>query len=370
MPRLPSRVVPSRARPPSTGRPLVATGDERLLDDLLRLAAAAGVSVDVAPDAAAARAAWAGAPLIVLGQDVVTALARRRPPRRACVVLVGLDLDSARVWQDAVDVGAEQVVFLPDAEPWLVDRLADAADGDGREAAVVGVVGGRGGAGATTLSVALALAGSRRGARTLLIDADPLGGGIDLALGGESADGARWPDLAASRGRVSGAALREVLPAVDELTVLSWDRGDLLTVPPEAMATVLAAARRSHDLVVVDLPRRVDPAVEEVLSRVSTVLVVVPAEVRATVAAARVVAAVGLVAGDVRVVVRGPAPSRLGARDVVQSLGLPLAGEVDAEPGLAEALERGEAPGRSGTGPLATFAGRFVEGLLDRGVAA
>ena len=36
---------------------------------------------------------------------------------------------------------------------------------------------------------------------------------------------------------------------------------------PEAMESVLAAARRSSDLVVVDLPRRTDPASEVALHR-------------------------------------------------------------------------------------------------------
>ena len=41
-------------------------------------------------------------------------------------------------------------------------------------------------------------------------------------------------------------------------------------------------------------------------------------------------------------------------------LGLPLAGQIRAEPGLAAALERGDPPGRRTRGPLATFCAGFL----------
>lgn len=359
-----------RPAPVPPGRPLLVTADELLLDDLLRLSAAAGVGCEVAHDATSARAAWIAAPLVIAGADLLDDLVRAAPSRRPGVVLVGLDLDDAGIWERAVSIGAETVVFLPDAEPWLVDRLADAAEATGPDAVVVGVVGGRGGAGASVLATALSLAGARRGLRTMLVDADPLGGGIDLVLGSEDTRGLRWPELVGSRGRVNGTALQEALPRVEDLVVLSWDRGDVLSIPAEAMRAVLAASRRSCDLVVVDLPRRVDAAAEEVLAACRTTLLVVPAEVRATASAARVATLVSLHTADLRVVVRGPAPSGLGADVVAEALGLPLAGDVRAEPGLSEMLERGQPPTRGGRGPLAAFCSTFLATLLPTQEAA
>lgn len=356
-------------------RPLIVTSDPVLLDDLLRLSAAAGVECEVAADLASARRGWARAPLVVIGDDDARSSggAGRQAledgaglGRRPGVVLVGRDLDDAGVWRRAVVLGAEQVVFLPDAEGWLVDRFADTAEGIS-SAVTVCVVGGRGGAGASTLSAALAVTGMRQGSRVLLVDGDPLGGGLDLVLGGEDAVGLRWPELAAARGRVNGSALREALPRVDELTVLSWDRGDQLHIPRSAMCSVLDAAGRDSDLVVVDLPRRLDEAAEEALTRSAVALLVVPAEVRATAAAARVAGAVASYAADLRVVVRGPAPSGLGAEVVAGSLALPLAGWLRPEPGLAAALERGEPPARRGKGPLADFCAAFLADLDQRG---
>lgn len=354
-------------------RALVITEDEALLDDLLRLGAAARIEIDVAAHPDAARGQWRSAPVVIVGADVAATCARAGLARRDQVVLVGRDLDDAGVWRSAVDLGADRVVFLPDAEAWLVDLLAASGEGAGRGGLVVGVVGGRGGAGATTLAAALARTGLRLGRATMLVDADPYGGGIDLVLGAEEARGPRWPELAGSRGRVSGQALTEALPRVDELTVLSWDRGEALTIPSTAMTALLSAGARASDLVVVDLPRTPDEAVGAALAAARITLLVVPAEVRAAASAARVAAGVSPLCPDLRVVVRGPAPGGLSPATVAGSLGLPLAGSLRAEPGLAVALERGQAPARRGRGPLADFCAGFLAEVLPgdrRGPAA
>ena len=344
-------------------RPLLVTSDEGLLDELLRLCAAAGAEARVAHDVTSARLAWSTPPLVVVGSDLVAAVTRARLPRRPGVVLVGLDLDDAGIWDRAVEIGAESVVFLPDAQAWLVDRLGETADDGDGAGLTVAVIGGRGGAGATTMAACLALTGVATDLRCLLVDADPLGGGIDMAVGGEDSTGLRWPDLTTAGGRVSGAALREALPRVHGLSVLSSGRGDALTIPAQAMGSVLAAAARMSDLVVIDLPRYLDAAAEQALGAASVTLVVVPAEVRAVAAASRVAVGVGLAARDVRVVVRGPAPAGLTGPQVADALALPLAGWLPAEPGLGVALESGEPPGRSRNSPLAAFCRELLADL-------
>lgn len=216
------------------------------------------------------------------------------------------------------------------------------------------------GAGASTLSAALSLTAVGLGWAALLVDADPLGEGIDLVLGGEAAAGLRWPDLVATRGRLSPPALHDALPRVDGLPVLSWDRGGDLALPAEALGAVLDAGVRGSRLTVVDLPRHPGDATLAALARSDVVLLVVRAEVRAAAAAARVALAVAPHTRDLRVVVRGPAPSGLPADAVAGSLGLPLAGRLRAEPGLSAALERGEPPARRRRGPLADFCRRFL----------
>ncbi|MFD7323639.1 septum site-determining protein Ssd [Streptomyces sp. NPDC059875] len=345
--------------------PLIVTEDLALLDDLLRLCAAAGAEPEVHHTVPEHRASWADAPLVLVGDDA--AVRCRGAARRQGVILVGRggeDGEDPEVWRRAVEIGADCVLRLPDAESWLVDRIADAAEGAGKQALTVGVIGGRGGAGASTLACALALAGARTGRRTLLVDGDPLGGGLDVLLGGERAEGRRWPDFAASKGRVAGGALEESLPSVRGLRVLSWDRGDSVLVPPDAMRSVLAAARRRGGIVVVDLPRRIDAAVTEALAQLDLGLLVVPGELRAIAAAHRVASLVSMVVPDLRVVVRGPYAPGLDEQWVADALRLPLAGELPHDHGLTAALDSGAPPGGEVHGPLGRFCAEFWQRAL------
>ncbi|WBQ04915.1 septum site-determining protein Ssd [Kribbella sp. CA-293567] len=354
---------------------LLATADELLLDDLLRLAAAAEVTPRVERDLLGLRRNWQTATLVVVGQDLAEPLARSQPVRRSGVLVatrafggrgrvVAADPEAgeAAAYRHALAIGAEGVFGLPADESVLGDKLADALDGGVRTAVTLAFVGGCGGAGATTLAAAVAVTAGRYGLRSMLIDGDPLGGGIELVLGSEACEGSRWPALLNAAGRVSAGALRAALPLVDGLAVLSWDRSDVAALPPEAMRSVLGAAQRSSDLVVVDLPRRSDPAAEEAFVRATSTLVVVPRDVRSCAAAARLVAPLREVAHDLRVVAREPGLNGLSALDVADHLSLPLAAKLGFERDLPSLLDEGRfdprprsALGRAATDILELF---------------
>jgi secretion/DNA translocation related CpaE-like protein len=220
------------------------------------------------------------------------------------------------------------------------------------------------------LAAGLAVTAARQGLRPLLVDADPLGGGLDLVVGHEGSAGLRWPDLAGTAGRVNPPALFDALPRVGQLWLLSWDRGDVLNVPPDAVDAAIDAGRRGSDLVVIDLPRRPDEAALHALQAADAVYMVVPAEVRACAAAARVLTMVRQHTADLRCVVRGPAPAGLRSRDLAAALGLPLAGVLRPDPGLAAALDRGEAPAGNGRGHLAELCRRLLSDLAPAAEAA
>ncbi|MEE1738049.1 CpaE-like family protein [Streptomyces sp. BE147] len=336
------------------------TEDVELLDDLLRLCAAAGAEPEVHHGPPERRGGWEQAPMVLVGDDAAARC--RGAARRRGVLLVGRDQDDPDVWRKAVEIGAEYVLRLPDSENWLVDQIANASEGVGRPALTVGVIGGRGGSGASTLACSLAVTAARSGRRTMLIDGDPLGGGIDVLLGGERAEGMRWPDFVHSKGRLGGGALEDSLPALHGLRVLSWGRDDEVVIPAQAMQAVLAAARRLGGAVVVDLPRRVDGGVAEALAQLDLGLLVVPGELRAVAAAKRVAAMAGMVLDDIRVVARGPYAAGLDGQWVAQALGLPLVGELPLESGLLAAQDGGVPPGGGARGPLA----RFCEAFWDR----
>ncbi|MEU8707223.1 septum site-determining protein Ssd [Streptomyces sp. NPDC048565] len=340
--------------------PLILTEDPDLLDDLLRLCAAAGAVPEVRHGPPRERGAWERAPMILVGDDAARGC--RGVPRRTGVMLVGRiqgDPDDPGVWRRAVEIGADHVLRLPDSEAWLVDQIANAVEGVGRSALTVGVMGGRGGSGASTLACALAVTAARSGRRTMLVDGDPLGGGIDVVLGGEQSEGLRWPDFARSKGRLGGGALEGALPALHGLRVLSWDRDDQVIVPSQAMRSVLAAARRVGGVVVVDLPRWFDASVTEALAQLDIGLLVVPGELRAVAAAQRVSAAARVVLEDLRVIARGPYTAGLDEHWVAQALGLPLVGDLPTEAGLSSAQDGGVPPGGNPRGALARFCAAF-----------
>jgi secretion/DNA translocation related CpaE-like protein len=344
-----------------TRLPLVVTADADLLDDILRLAAAGGSEVEVAPDPTGARPRFATAPLVVIGLDQLEPCLRARLPRTTPLIVAGRAPLPDNTWALAERLGPVHVVALPEAEAWLVERFTQRSD-QGTRGRVLAVIGGRGGAGASILAGGLAMTASRSGHRTLLVDADPLGGGLDLLFGWENVEGVRWAALADAEGRVDPPALLEALPHRGDLVLLSFDREQLRAVPSEAMAATIDAGRRGRDVVVADLPRHLDDAAALALQAADRTVLIVPAELRATAAAVRVARAVRMHCDDIALVVRGPAPGKL--RQVAQALGLPLAGSLRPDAGMCQALERGEPPAADGKGPLAELCRDLVTELV------
>jgi secretion/DNA translocation related CpaE-like protein len=328
-----------------TDRPLAVLNDGPLFDKAVELAAVAGCELDRASDIIAARRRWGEAPLILLDEPAVQACLAARLPRRTGVLVLCTADPPPDLWRQALDAGAETVISLPTGESWLLSAFSDATD---RPAAVAGrvaaVLGGRGGAGASVLATAVALTALRQGGGALLVDGDPLGGGLDLILGAEVEAGLRWPDLKIQSGRVPASALRSALPGRSRgdarLAVVSCAR-EGPGPQPDAMAAVIDAGRRAGDTVVCDLPRHTSDAADAALARSDLAVLVVPAEVRACAAARRVADAVRERGVRLRTLVRGPAPGGLRADDVAQAIGVPLLTAMRPEPGLSGALERG-----------------------------
>jgi secretion/DNA translocation related CpaE-like protein len=352
------------AVPEDRGRPLLITGDGPLIDRVTGLIAATGVDPETHSDPGHARGRWLAAPVVLVGADVAAAIAELELPRRPGVVVIGApgqpstDPAHPTVWRFGLRIGAEAVAVLPDDERWLADRVADAVDGEHADAPLLAVIGGRGGAGASTLATAIAVSAARREVPTTLVDADPVGGGLDLLAGVEDCEGLRWSDLTATRGRMSGAALRRALPGTEMLRIVSWDRMAGVEIPSAAARTVIAAARRGSDLVVVDLPRRADQIGTEIMAAATLALLVVPAELRAV--AARIACAAMALNGNVQLVVRTPAPGGLAAADIGQVLGLPLAGVLGHDPTALRDAETGMAPACRGRGPIADLASALL----------
>ncbi len=343
---------------PASPPVLLVTRDELLLDDLLRLAAAAGTTLDVAHDSTSALRGWASASVVLLGADQADALAAHRPARRDGVHVVGHGPVGDGLFRSALAAGAADVVELPACDAWLVELLTDAADGGTRRARTLGVVAGSGGAGATTFACALALTAAAAGP-AVLVDLDPLGPGVDrvvgLDAGHDLSDGVRWDRLVGSHGRLGSRSLREALPDKDGLAVVTWPAGPAVALDAASVREVLSAAQRGHDLVVVDLPRWVDDLAAEVVSRCDRVLVVTEPTVAGVASAGRVAARLRPLNQDVGLVVRG-AGTAVPAGHVADILDLPLLAEVPTQRRLAEHLDLGLGPVHGHRSPLARAA--------------
>lgn len=328
---------------------LVVTRDETLLEDLLRLAAAAGSRLEVARETTSALRGWSTAGLVLLGADLLAALAEQHPPRRDQVHVLTRTPPDPGVFQAALAAGALDVVELPAADRWLVELLTDAGDSRGATVGVggrtVGVLGGCGGVGASTFAAALACVGAAGGS-SALVDLDPLGAGLDRLVGLDEVAGVRWDALVASRGRLGSRSLRTALPGRDGLRVLTWDLAAPVHLETAAVREVLSAAQRGHDLVVLDLPRGLDEVSAEAATRCDVLVLVVEPTLAGVAATGKVLGELRPLTGRVVAVVCSgrPGGGGLPAEQVTAALGLPLVAEAPHQRRLDEQVGLGLGP--------------------------
>jgi secretion/DNA translocation related CpaE-like protein len=302
---------------------------------------------------------WTSASAIVVDADGARRCVDLGLPRRGRVLVIGRDQPGVADWQLAISLGAQHVLSLPADEAQLVAELSDAAEAVEQDSrgAVLAVVGGCGGAGATVFATALAHASPH----ALLVDVDPWSGGIDLTLGSERDPGLRWPDLVLGGGRIGYPALRDALPSRHGIAVLSAGRmgGE---VDAGALGAVIDGGCRGGATIICDLPRRATPAVGVALDAADLVVLLTPADVRSCAAAAAAAGWLAETNPNVGLVVRGPAPGGLRAADVARLTGLPLLTAMRPQPGLAAELEHdGLRPRRRS--PLMSGARRVLEVL-------
>lgn len=316
---------------------LTVIGDVELSGSVARVIAAVGARA--VGGTTLSRRTWLSAAAVILDEQGAMQCVNSGVPRRDGVLLVAAAEPTPGEWGAAVDVGAEHVCTLPGQEADVVAHLAEAVDSGsatGRSGRLVAVVGARGGAGASVLAGALAdCAGD-----ALLIDVDPCGGGIDLLLGGEAIPGLRWPDLQVHTGRLGWPALRDGLPQRRRVSILSGTRS-FHEVDPGALAVVLDAGRRGGVTVICDLPRQLGPAPVQALQCADLVVVVGSCDVRGVAAAAALVPVLATVNPNIGLVVRGPSPGGLRAREVAAATAAPLLAAMRPEPHLARQLEQG-----------------------------
>lgn len=343
---------------------LAVLTDPNLRDELDRVAAAVGVRVVHAGSSPIGRKTWSAAAAVVLDEAAAARCADL--PRRTHVSVLSTAEPASSTWAAAVAVGAQDVLTVPEREHELIRALAEAAESvrdDRSRGGIVAVIGGCGGAGASLFAAALA----RVAPEALLVDLDPWSGGADLLLGAEATPGVRWPDLALQGGRLNWTAVRDALPRLDGISVLSGTRHsyELEAGPVQA---VVDAGSRGGVSVVCDLARRLTDAVHAALDAADLVVVVSPCDVRACAATAALTPVLAATNPNLGLVARGPSPGGLRAAELADITALPLLASMRAEPQLAEQLEHGGL--RLGRRSALAGAARRVLAMLPRAGSA
>lgn len=204
---------------------------------------------------------------------------------------------------------------------------------------VVGVVGARGGVGASTFAAALAVSAVHGGLSTVVVDGRHEGAGIDVLLGIEDEPGLRWADLQDARGEVDPRRLLGLLPRWSGAWVLSADRGRVLPRPEEVEHDVFRALGSVADLLVLDLPAS---RLAEHAQSCDAVVVVARCDTLSVAGTQSVAAALeGVPLG---LVCRGAGAGRLLPHEVADASGTELWGEIVTDPGLRAAVEAGAGP--------------------------
>jgi hypothetical protein len=228
------------------------------------------------------------------------------------------------------------------------------------------VLGAVGGAGASTLSLALAAAGGG-----WLLDLDPVRSCTEAATGTEHVEGARWPDLRELTGRLPRGLLAERLPVADGVPLLGWsaldDAGPGRGPAPGAVESVVAAGRAEAPVVVLDLPAAGAATAGPLWRLLDAAVLVVPDEVPAAVTGRRLVGALRAVVGTLHVVVRERRSGGPGVRAVAEVLGVPSATRWRAHPGLGRAADDGDQVATVRRGPTAAVARELLAALGVRG---
>lgn len=310
---------------------IVVTADHRLIHLSQASAAVSGATISVVSQIEDLRSRWRTASAILIGSDLIEKVVSWSLPKRGGIFLIGESHSYEVLCRWSVPLGAS-VIHLPDGAKWL-SRVIGGYAKDVRSAKVVAVRSGAGGVGASTLTMGLALAAIRASRSVALVDADPLGGGLDLLLGAENTPGWRWDKLRSAVGQI--ADITPMLPKAEGITVVSMERGTPTPVPDAALESVVDCLARSHDLVVID-PGRVTRGFPMVQRNV-----IISSQAVRSLAATRDLLGSMNLPQSALVIRKG---GSVGANDAAQALEIPIIAVIPHLPELARLADRGVAP--------------------------
>jgi Mrp family chromosome partitioning ATPase len=205
----------------------------------------------------------------------------------------------------------------------------------------VAVFGGCGGAGASTVAAGLARSALHSGRTVVLVDGDPLGGGLETILADDLTTGGRRSEPGGDR--------------ETGLSLLTCARPDGTPIPPESMGHALSGMAPSAELIVVDLPRTLGDSTRLAAAYATHCLLVAPVAERSLVSAHRTLTQLGALGPRPGLVARLPARDLLSPQRLAELLRLPLSGVLKSSRRDSSSVHRAS---------LDHFCGRFVDSLF------
>lgn len=238
--------------------------------------------------------------------DAIRVLGEQRSPRLLIVDLTGVDLplsamgelaevcepgvtviaigdrNDVGLFRDLVNTGVSDYLVKPVPAALLQKSLlsvvehASSARQNTRTGRLIGVIGSRGGVGATTLATNLAWSiANRRRRRVALVDLDLQFGNVALSLDLEPCHG--LAEALEQPGRIDSLFVdRLMVQHTDTLYVLSGEEplGEPIVPDTAALDVLIKELRNKFHYVVVDLPRQVSPATQHVLGQAGHLMLV------------------------------------------------------------------------------------------------
>lgn len=332
-----------------TDRPLLITTNQELMDEVISIATGRAIEMHVESSLATARRVWMSASAVLVGADALSELSVLALPRRSSLIVVATDehkdTTEREMWRMAVEMGAENVLLVPTHAQTIGDILSVSREGPPRHGRIVAVIPGSGGAGASTVALALAQLAVKRGVKTLVIDADPFGGGLDLLAGVEDESGIRWDALIDAHGRLPAPALEDSVMRAAGVSLLSFGRDGVVLPDSSTAQSVLETSTRIFDLVVIDCGR--DAFSDLFVERAHVHAVVVRNHVRAAAAGAARLRALEGRTTEIHVLIARDAHG-IDAASIARALGVTGASVIPFLPGMAVRADDGEGMGMPG----------------------
>jgi len=252
---------------------------------------------------------------------------------------------TAHSWQVAAEIGAKHIVLIPESRQWLVDYIKSVPSKQGQIISLTGITGG---AGTTTIALALARACAQLGKSVTLVDLDFQSVGLDVAAGCEKSLGLNWSKIQSQAAQADGEAIIAELPQIEGVRLLA---NDVLGAQPDRQlqTRILEQLSNNCDLVLIDAGRW-HP--ESVISGIEITerFLVIPNIIRACAIGREIVSLETNQAQQL--IVREVPGSALSPVMVAETLDRPLGAVVPSDHRICELSEQGLALSAN---PLAKF---------------